>query len=103
LAFFLKNQCYDQIFLNSSSLSKNANIFGENIFKIITSVPDWANFRLFWRLINLDSVLKITEVAQIFWLHFSTVPGYVLVLTNNQLGYRLGYFFTNSYGHPGPG
>jgi hypothetical protein len=29
---------------------KNANIFakfsGENILKIITSVPDWANFRL---------------------------------------------------------
>jgi hypothetical protein len=23
----------------------SANFFGENIFKIIASVPDWANFR----------------------------------------------------------
>jgi hypothetical protein len=42
---FLKNQCYDQIFARTStSFSKNAsfltNLFGENIFKIITSVPD---------------------------------------------------------------
>jgi hypothetical protein len=42
--FFLKNQCYDQNFAKTSiSLRKNANIFakffGENILKIITSVP----------------------------------------------------------------
>jgi hypothetical protein len=42
---FLINQCYDQIFSkSSSSLSKKiannfAKFFGENIFKIITSVP----------------------------------------------------------------
>jgi hypothetical protein len=43
--FFLKNQCYDQFFQNLALFwVKNANIFadffGENIFKIITSVPD---------------------------------------------------------------
>jgi hypothetical protein len=49
LAFFSQNLCYDQIFFTktSSSLSKNANIFakffGENIFKIITSVPGVLN------------------------------------------------------------
>jgi hypothetical protein len=51
ICVFLKNQCYDQIFAKASRcLSKSANIFakffGENISKIITSIPDWANFRL---------------------------------------------------------
>jgi hypothetical protein len=53
---YLKNIWYDNIFTKTiSSLSKttvgqNANIFakffGENIFKIISSVPDWAIFSL---------------------------------------------------------
>jgi hypothetical protein len=43
--FFLKNQCYDQIFeKTSNSLGKKrqffAKFFGANILKIITSVPD---------------------------------------------------------------
>jgi hypothetical protein len=46
IGVFLKNQCYDQNFCNNLALLwvKNANFsqffFGENIFKIITSVPD---------------------------------------------------------------
>jgi hypothetical protein len=41
---FLKNQCYDQFFQKLALFwVKNANFFakffGENIFKIITSVP----------------------------------------------------------------
>jgi hypothetical protein len=37
---FLINQCYDLIFAKiSRSLSKRAQIFGENILKIITPVP----------------------------------------------------------------
>jgi hypothetical protein len=38
---FLKNECYDPFFHNTGSfvLSKNRHFFGENIFKIITSVP----------------------------------------------------------------
>jgi hypothetical protein len=44
IGVFLKKQCYDKIFTKSSkSLSKKASFFakflGENIFKIITSVP----------------------------------------------------------------
>jgi hypothetical protein len=44
IGVFLKNQCYDQFFSQtSSSLSKKRQyfrwIFGENILKIITSVP----------------------------------------------------------------
>jgi hypothetical protein len=44
LAFFSKNQCYDNFFAKiSSSLSKKrqffSKFFGENILKIITSVP----------------------------------------------------------------
>jgi hypothetical protein len=45
IGVFRKNQCYDQFFSKFSFvLSQNANFFadffGENIFKIITSVPD---------------------------------------------------------------
>jgi hypothetical protein len=46
IGVFLKNQCYDQFFFQKIRVvwAKNANIFakffGENIFKIITSVPD---------------------------------------------------------------
>jgi hypothetical protein len=43
IGVFLKNQCNDQIFAQSSfALSKKRQFlpfFGENIFKIITSVP----------------------------------------------------------------
>jgi hypothetical protein len=43
LAFFLKNQCYDQhyqLYFESKNANFFAEFFGENIFKIITSVPD---------------------------------------------------------------
>jgi hypothetical protein len=44
LAFFLKIQCYDHFFAKTSSRyvvsEKHAKFFGENIFKIITSVPE---------------------------------------------------------------
>jgi hypothetical protein len=46
IGVFLKNQCYDQNFAKISFvLSKktpifSADFFGENIFKIITSVPE---------------------------------------------------------------
>jgi hypothetical protein len=46
LAFFLKKQCFDQLFFHNLAWFgvKNANFFaeffGENILKLITSVPD---------------------------------------------------------------
>jgi hypothetical protein len=52
--------------------AKNANIFakffGENILKIITSVPDWPNFRLLGECLHmyvgLSVHLKMTELAK---------------------------------------
>jgi hypothetical protein len=40
--------------------------------------------------------MKITEMAQIFGLHFSTVQ----VMTKNVLAFFWGDFFTDSSGHP---
>jgi hypothetical protein len=60
----------------SSNLSKNANIFtkffGENILKIITSIQDWANFRLLGDFTS-GSFLHITEIAHIIGLLISAV------------------------------
>jgi hypothetical protein len=46
----LANECYDRLKKNSSSLSKNANIFakifGENIYKFLTSIPTIFKARL---------------------------------------------------------
>jgi hypothetical protein len=49
MAFFLKNQCYDQnfayfTFVLSQKRQFFAEFFGENIFKIITSVPGLPDF-----------------------------------------------------------
>jgi hypothetical protein len=48
----------------------------------------------------LGSLLKITEVAKIFGLLFSTEKDYANILTKNRLGYILVDFFTNSSGRP---
>jgi hypothetical protein len=37
-----------------------------------------------------------------FYSTFFNAQRYVLILTNNGLGYILGDFLTNSLGHPGP-
>jgi hypothetical protein len=47
----------------------------------------------------VGSFLKITEVAQIFGLPFSTAKK-VFILKNNGLGNILGDFFAKSSGHP---
>jgi hypothetical protein len=70
IGVFLKNQCYDQNFAKFSFVLSQkrqffTEFFGENIFKIITSVPDCANFRplgdcLLWVF------LKIAKVAHNF-------------------------------------
>jgi hypothetical protein len=49
--FSQKPKCYDHIFAKTnSSLCKKRQFFrqnfGENVLKIITSTPDWANFIL---------------------------------------------------------
>jgi hypothetical protein len=60
---FSQNQCYDEIFATTSSSSrKNANIFGksfgENISKIILSVPSWelCNFCLSIRTLVITCI-----------------------------------------------
>jgi hypothetical protein len=67
------------------------------VFETVTRLGEFSHIG---RLFALGSVLKITEVAQIFSLLFSMVRGvYVSISTNNWLGYILGDFFTNSSGH----
>jgi hypothetical protein len=56
----------------------------------VTRLGDFFTFGMF---------LKIKEVAH-FGAIFSNSTRYVLILTNNWLGYILGDFFTNSSGHP---
>jgi hypothetical protein len=66
----------------------------------------WVNFRLLCDcLTSLGSVLKITGVAQIYGLVFSTIPvvNYLGQKLAGQCMYILGDFFTNSSGHPGCG
>jgi hypothetical protein len=56
--------------------AKNANIFakffGENILKIITSVPDWANCRPMDDCLLWAGVFKISEVVHTFGYFFPT-------------------------------
>jgi hypothetical protein len=54
------------------------------------------------RLITLGSVLKMTDVAQIFWLHRYFFSQYQLCMNFDKklFGLHFGYFFTNSSGHP---
>jgi hypothetical protein len=77
MAFFLKNQCYDQIFTKaSSSLSKTRQIIcqkiAENIFKSITSVPGVG------ALTNKDGNKKVPYI-HIGTLHSQQVRTYVCV------------------------
>jgi hypothetical protein len=86
---FLKNQCYDQIFENWALFwVKNANFFakffGENISKIITSVPGDFVFHLF----SYNSSLKTRHVGcpeglasapGLFWLSFIFIKNTIQV------------------------
>jgi hypothetical protein len=58
--------------------------------------PDWAKFRL---LFTCGSSVESYRSGQNFWLLFSTVLSYVLILKNG-LGYILCNSFTNSSGDP---
>jgi hypothetical protein len=67
---FLKNQCYDQFFQNLALFwAKNVNffakIFGENILKIITSVPGY-----FWNFQKTAHINQRTKIHPIWspWL-----------------------------------
>jgi hypothetical protein len=55
-----------------------------------------------WAIVFIWAVFVITELAQIFWLLFTTKVVNVILFTNNELGYILGGFFANSSGHSGP-
>jgi hypothetical protein len=53
IGVFFKNQCYDNFFKKisfvfSQKLHFFANFFGENILKIITSVPGWGTSVAQW-------------------------------------------------------
>jgi hypothetical protein len=62
-------------------------------------VQIWRIFA-FWVNVYLVSFCKITEVAQIFRLLF-TSTSYVLIWGKNGLGKIFGEIFTNSSGRPG--
>jgi hypothetical protein len=77
--------------------AKNANIFakifGENIFKIITSVPGWETFHLIGDCFLFGSFLKITEVAQFRGrLLFSTAK-VMHSFCAKKVGLHFGQFF----------
>jgi hypothetical protein len=90
--------CFD-LEKRSGSHFVSDNFGYENWATIIcTSNPGWpdlANFRLLSDL----SLWKITEIAQISGLLFSTVKVIYKFHQNMRLGYILGVLFTSSSGH----
>jgi hypothetical protein len=62
---------------------------------------------MYWAVAYDGKFLKITNEAQILGLILSKITNDVqilgLILSKNVLGYLLGYFFTNSSGHPAKG
>jgi hypothetical protein len=54
------------------------------------------------RYFTLGSFIKIAEVDQNFWLLFSQVLVFALILTKNGVGYILGDLGIISSGHPDP-
>jgi hypothetical protein len=107
---FLRNRLYvhpnptEYIKLSIYSLqteSKLHSFFGKNILRFernfqvqggvfLAVWPDWANFRL-----KVDCFLSAFLFAR-----FSHRKRCLLILTKPGLGYSLGDFFTNWYGHP---
>jgi hypothetical protein len=68
---------------------------------VTSRVTRLSEFSPHGRLFTFGSVLKITEVGQIFWATYFHATSYVLIMTKIWLGDILGDFFTNSSGHPG--
>jgi hypothetical protein len=52
-------------------------------------------------LFCLGSFFDNYRSSEDFWAIFHNVKSYVLILTEIELGYFLGDFFTNSSGYPG--
>jgi hypothetical protein len=63
-----------------------------------TRVTRLGEFSPVGRLITLVIFVKMTEIAQIIGLHFSTVK--VAYWFSQKNGFIVGYFFTNASGHP---
>jgi hypothetical protein len=80
-------------------VSCGADIFIGQYSEILSRVTRLGEFSLIGPLFTVGTVLKITEVEQIFGLLF---PRYrnVLILTKKCLGYILVDFMTKSSGHP---
>jgi hypothetical protein len=66
---------------------------------IITSTPDWANFRHFGNFYFWQPFEKYRS-SQNLGLHFSMKKSHGFILTKIALGYTLGDFFTKLSGHP---
>jgi hypothetical protein len=72
----------------------------ENVTNVGIRVTRSGEFSPFGRLFSLGRFSKITQLAQISGLLFSTVK-IINFDKKNGPGYILGDFFTNSSGHPG--
>jgi hypothetical protein len=62
IGVFLKTQCSAKIFAQFSFVSSQKHFFAENIFKIITSVPDWAKN---WVRIHIRSSAILGEFVYV--------------------------------------
>jgi hypothetical protein len=107
MAFLTQNKAkFWKKFIITLVFKKNANFFAENWEKsqkivIITSTPDWANFRQLSECFLWAVFWKWQEVAHI-WPTFFDGTICALILTKIGFGYILGEVFTNSSGHRGP-
>jgi hypothetical protein len=98
LAFFSKTNVMIKILhILAWFWVKNANFFaeffGENILKIITSVPDGANFRSMGDCFHTHGrVFLNVIISPKFWATFFVSIDYLFILTILGLGYNLGDF-----------
>jgi hypothetical protein len=70
-----------------------------SVSNLCSGLPDWANFRQ-WGGCFLWVVFFSKRISANLWTTFSQCMSYVLILTTNGLGYILGDFKKNSFGHP---
>jgi hypothetical protein len=91
---FLKNQCYDKLFVNTSNSFSKKAIFSPIFWRKYLCKIIFAQ----WEIIYFRQFYKYYRSGLKFWLTFFPSIDYVLILIKKWLGYVLGDFFTNSSG-----
>jgi hypothetical protein len=106
LAFLTHNKAkICKILIITLVFEKNVNFFAENWRKsqkivIITSIPDWTNFRPSGGCLLRAGFFRNYRSSAHYWTIFLHLISYIFILSKNGLGHILGDFFTNSSGHP---